>query len=81
MQIDPLVTYAFNALFSGHKWWVVLPKDLYEFEDELSCDEKCSDFVTYSSLNNQQIIYDEYSNDQTNRLWFKHVLPQIRFIF
>lgn len=72
MHIDPSVTDAFNALFRGHKWWVVLPKDLYEFEADLSCDEKCSDFLAYSNRDKK------IDNDQINNLWFKHILPQLR---
>ena len=47
MHLDPAVTDAFNALFLGHKWWVVLPKDLYEFEQEFTCDKECSDVPKY----------------------------------
>ena len=43
MHIDPELTDAFNALISGEKWWVSLPKDLYEFRDELTCDPQCSE--------------------------------------
>ena len=53
MHIDPEVTDAFNALFSGHKWWVHLPKDVYEFNEELTCDPSCSDFVKF--INTDQI--------------------------
>ena len=37
MHIDPEWSDAFNALIMGEKWWVSLPKDLYEFKDEFSC--------------------------------------------
>ena len=71
MHVDPQVTDAFNALFQGHKWWVVLPKDLYEFERELNCDPICSDLVTY---HNKKTL----DSDQIVRLWYQHILPQIR---
>lgn len=65
------MTDAFNALFQGHKWWVVLPKDIYEFKTELDCDPDCSDWVML--LNKE-----DKDNDQTVRLWYQHILPQIR---
>ena len=43
MHVDPDWTDAFNALIRGEKWWVTLPKDLYEFKDEFLCDPNCSD--------------------------------------
>ena len=64
MHIDPLLTDAFNALISGEKWWVSLPKDLYEFKDEFMCDSLCSDG----------------SDDFLGLgVWFIHILPQIRY--
>ena len=71
MHIDPDVTDAFNALFSGHKWWVYLPKDLYEFNEEMTCDASCSDFVNF--INTDKIV-----NDVDVALWYKHILPQLR---
>jgi hypothetical protein len=38
MHNDPDVTDAYNGLISGHKWWLYLPKDFYEFSDEWMCD-------------------------------------------
>ena len=64
MHIDPEYTDAFNALISGEKWWVSLPKDLYEFNDQFTCNKRCSDH-----LNNFQSKIG---------LWFIHILPQIR---
>ena len=64
MHIDPLLTDAFNALLSGGKWWVSLPKDLYEFRDEFTCDNFCSDVP-----NNFQTLIG---------VWFIHIMPQIR---
>ena len=66
MHIDPELTDAFNALISGEKWWVSLPKDLYEFRDELTCDPQCSE------------PFDNFHR-QTG-VWFIHVLPQIRYV-
>jgi len=43
MHVNPEVTDANNTCISGHKWWVYLPKDLNEFEDEWTCDPICSD--------------------------------------
>ena len=64
MHIDPEFTDAFNALISGEKWWVSLPKDLYEFKDEFTCDQQCSDpFENFHS--------------QTG-IWFIHIMPQLR---
>ena len=71
MHVDPLTTDAYNALFRGHKWWVYLPKDLYEFDEDLSCDSSCSDFVKYANT-------DEFINDQSAKLWYNHMLPQVR---
>ena len=66
MHIDPELTDAFNALISGEKWWVSLPKDLYEFRDELTCDPQCSE------------PFDNFHR-QTG-VWFIHVMPQIRYV-
>ena len=74
LHVDPKGTDAFNALFVGHKWWVVLPKDIYEFDDELSCDEKCSDVAT----NGQENTQSEVDLDVSIVIWLKHILPQIR---
>ena len=71
MHVDPDSTDAFNALFLGHKWWVYLPPDVYEFNEELSCDEKCSE-ITGSTR--------QHVADQLNGLWFEHILPQIRLV-
>ena len=70
LHVDPEGSDAFNALFVGHKWWVVLPIDIYEFDDELSCDEKCSGVAT----NGQS----EVDLDVSIVIWLKHILPQIR---
>ena len=64
MHIDPDLTDAFNALIKGEKWWVSLPKDLYEFRDEFQCDLSCSDQA--------ENFYME------SGVWFKHIMPQIR---
>ena len=66
MHIDPELTDAFNALISGEKWWVSLPKDLYEFRDELTCDPQCSE------------PFDNFHR-QTG-VWFIHIMPQIRYV-
>ena len=71
IHVDPIATDAFNALFRGHKWWVYLPKDLYEFDEELTCDTSCSDIVKYT--NNEQLV-----EDRQVTLWYKHMLPQLR---
>ena len=60
-----MLTDAFNALISGGKWWVSLPKDLYEFKDEFMCDSLCSDVPNNF---HRQI-----------GVWFIHILPQIRY--
>ena len=65
MHIDPEWSDAFNALISGEKWWVSLPKDLYEFKDEFLCDPKCSD-------------PDE--NFLDIGVWFIQIMPQIRYV-
>ena len=74
LHVDPEGSDAFNALFVGHKWWVLLPKDIYEFDDELSCDEKCS----YVATNGHDNTQDEVDLDVSNVIWLKHILPQIR---
>ena len=79
MHIDPISTDAFNALFRGHKWWVYLPKDLYEFEDELTCDAKCSDFDQYRHMQDQE-LKDVLNLDYKHELWLQHILPQIRLL-
>ena len=65
MHIDPLLADAFQALISGEKWWVSLPKDLYEFRDEFMCDSLCSDVPN----NFHRIV----------GVWFIHIMPQIRY--
>ena len=77
MHIDPVSTDAFNALFRGHKWWVYLPSDIYEFEEELTCDETCSDLDKHSFVSNP-IVKKSVTESQKNALWFSHILPQIR---
>ena len=77
MHVDPDSTDAFNALFRGHKWWVYFPSDIYEFDEELSCDEACSEFDNYEGINNPK-IKDSLMGTQRNALWFAHILPQIR---
>ena len=77
MHVDPLSTDAFNALFRGHKWWVYLPSDIYEFDDELTCDQACSDFDNHYDFY-QPIVKESLINVQNNALWFSHILPQIR---
>ena len=74
VHTDPEMTDAFNVLFVGHKWWVVLPKDIYELEHELTCDQKCSDIVKLGGENPK----GEQDKDITNIIWLKHILPQIR---
>ena len=65
MHVDPAFTDAFNALIRGKKWWVALPKDLYEFKEDLDCLESCSD----PPINYFHSI----------GVWYLHVLPQIRY--
>ena len=67
MHIDPLHTDAFNGLLKGEKWWIAMPKDLYEFSNDLSCLESCSD------NNNDSINY--FMNIKQ---WYYHMLPQLR---
>ena len=74
MHVDPESTDAFNALFRGHKWWVYLPSDVYEFDEDLTCDENCSDFDEYENSTKKKALM----KDQQNSLWFAHILPQIR---
>ena len=78
MHVDPLSTDAFNALFRGHKWWVYLPSDIYEFDDELTCDETCSDLNTYEGIHIKSSIRNSLMANQKNSLWFAHILPQLR---
>ena len=65
MHADPLYTDAFNGLLKGKKWWVSMPKDLYEFPDEFSCLKHCSEELSVN-----------YHNDV--KLWYLHILPQLR---
>ena len=74
LYVDPEGSDAFNALFVGHKWWVALPIDIYEFDDELSCDEKCLGVAT----NGQENTQSEVDLDVSIVIWLKHILPQIR---
>ena len=78
MHLDPAVTDAFNALFVGHKWWVVLPKDLYEFEKEFTCDKECSDMPKHTFGANGHPSEDP-DPDIANIIWYKHILPQLRY--
>ena len=76
VHVDPLSTDAFNALFRGHKWWVYFPSDVYEFDDELTCDKTCSDFDKHAGGNNKTV--KQPVANKKNALWFAHILPQIR---
>ena len=77
MHVDPAATDAFNALIVGYKWWVYFPADIYEFDEELTCDEACSDFDKYEDVKNINFKNSLIGN-QKNALWFNHILPQIR---
>ena len=77
MHTDPYSTDAFNALLRGHKWWVYLPSDIYEFDEELTCDKTCSDFAKYEGIQNDDVKKLLMAN-QNNALWYAHILPQIR---
>ena len=66
MHIDPAHTDAFNALLEGEKWWAAMPKDFYEFPDELTCLKSCSD--------------DTKNFHHSVGLWYLHILPQIRYV-
>ena len=79
MHLDPSVTDAFNALFLGHKWWVVLPKDLYEFDEEFTCDDECSD-VPKTTQGLEERSTEEPDTDIKNIIWYKHILPQLRYL-
>ena len=74
MHVDPISTDSFNALLCGHKWWVYFPSDVYEFDEELTCDESCSDFDQYENSKHNKSL----TQDQKNSLWFAHMLPQLR---
>ena len=60
-----MFTDAFNALIKGKKWWVAMPKDMYEFFDEFSCLKNCSDMAATNYHNEVQ-------------LWYLNILPQLR---
>ena len=77
MHLDPSVTDAFNALFVGHKWWVVLPKDLYEFHKEFTCDINCSEIPKLRRGTNTH-LGNPPDSDIKNIMWYKHILPQLR---
>jgi hypothetical protein len=64
MHIDPSVTDAYNGLIYGHKWWVYLSKDYYEFKDEWSCDPACSD--------------DDTKDIYLSEAWYHTIYPQMR---
>ena len=66
MHIDPLFTDAFNALIKGKKWWVIIPRDLYEFPEHFTCLKTCS-----GESDSTNFFYDV-------KLWYSHMLPQLR---
>ena len=66
MHVDPLYTDAFNALIKGKKLWVSMPKDLYEFSEELTCSKTCSEKLAHTSFHNDV------------KLWYLHIFPQLR---
>ena len=70
MHVDPEDTDAFNALIQGEKWWVSLPKDMYEFKDEYSCEKFCSEDLKKGVKNFQNTV----------GLWYIHMLPQLRYL-
>ena len=65
MHVDPASTDAYNTIIVGHKAWGYLPKDLYEFDNEWSCDVSCSPGL--NELNSAAF-------------WMHHMLPQMRLI-
>ena len=65
LHVDPDVTDAWNACISGSKWWVYLPKDLYEAKTEWSCDPACS----------PKLEVDLFFSG----MWLNNFLPQIRY--
>ena len=52
-----------------------MPKDIYEIENEMRCDEKCSHIPELVGDNPK----GEMDKDIMNIIWFKHILPQIRY--
>lgn len=68
IHLDPWVTDAINALLVGHKWWVFLPKDVYEYHKELTCDMECSDIpkLTFGPDKN---LGSPQDTDVQNMLW------------
>jgi hypothetical protein len=63
MHTDPASTDAYNTMIVGHKAWAFLPRDMYEFRSDWSCDAKCSPRM--NKLNNAAF-------------WIHNMLPQIR---
>ena len=53
-----------------------MPKDIYEIENEMRCDEKCS-YIPKLEGDNPK---GEVDKDIMNIIWFKHILPQIRYL-
>ena len=76
LHADTGFTDAFNTIFTGHKWWIFLPKDIYELEKEMICDVKCSNIPKLVGDNPN----GELDKDIMNINWFKHILPQIRYL-
>ena len=66
MHIDPFYTDAFNGLIMGDKWWISLPRDFYEYNEDFTCDKQCSE-------------HSEGINSHRNiAMWYHYMLPQIR---
>jgi len=63
MHVDPAATDAYNTCIIGHKLWIYLPNDLYEYEKDWTCNEKCSEKM--HELNNPLV-------------WIYNILPQMR---
>ena len=62
--MDPSVTDAYNSLILGHKWWIHLSKDFYEFNLDWTCDPTCSSNHT-----------DDMYNSEA---WYNTIYPQMR---